>query len=77
MLPAVLPALLRKRGPCRGGSYERRAPPLAARLRRLRRLRTGMPSGPRVTTISSPRTLKVMWVGMPSISTIGIGTVLW
>ena len=36
-----------------------------------------MPSGPRVTTISSPRTLKVMWVGMPSISTIGIGTVLW
>ena len=30
-----------------------------------------------MTTISSPRTLKVMWVGRPSLSTIGIGTVLW
>ncbi len=44
---------------------------------RLRRLRTGKSSGPLVTTISSPRTLKVMWVGRPSLSTIGIGTVLW
>ena len=60
--------------PAGGGAYVRRAPPLAARLRRLR---AGASSGPRVTTISSPRTLNVMWAGRPSISATGIGTVLW
>lgn len=35
------------------------APPAA----RLRRLQTGASSGPRSTTISSPRALKVMWAG--------------
>ncbi len=29
------------------------------------------------TTISSPRSLKVMLAGLPSLSMTGIGTVLW